>query len=81
MEFPGFQTAPCPASCALHLHGLLARVEVTELGMEIRLEICFFNRTGLDPPLYSYWMSLREGPGVGDRRHKGGSFFLPRTQA
>lgn len=49
--------------------------------MEVRLEVCFFNRNGLNPPLFAYWMSLREAEGVGDRRHKGGSFFLPRTQA
>lgn len=49
--------------------------------MEVRLEVCFFNRNGLNPPLFAYWMSLREAEGVGDRRHKGGSFFLPRIQA
>lgn len=44
--------------------------------MEIRLEICFFNRTGLDPPLCSYRTALREGPGVRRRQEAQGRFLF-----
>lgn len=35
-----------------------------------RLEVGFFNRIRLDPPLFSHWMSLRKGEDIGGRRHR-----------